>query len=758
MFTLGQHICGIAVALTRGGPRDACGVVVLWLRRRRRRLLGALRRCALRLGACRRAALSHECGIVLAFAVSLPAYALLFTALRLKLTTCLLIAVRSFIDCDGSCARRRRWRRTREKVGEADGRHEHQERELPREFRRRFFPGTFRGRGRNRGAPDGLRPVRRGLGGLSRLFAPHNKLMEAPVGQRTHPRPNIPPHPQTQPAAKLRARCKQPAGAPIIGGPSRAVMLLQPIHGEPRRIRVDTERVIGRDMPHTHDELQTGVSDKAVSRSQLHVRFTGSSLEAESIGIGRVRVKQGGQQIPLRSGECHVLLPGTELFFLAPRPIEGSDPPQHKWRAIAGWKLGLADGKEAAAQVARPQTFSTTNETTTGSRSALDAMVVHATNARQAAEELLRRSLDAGGERLNPRAATLVAALDAALAAAGTPAPQSQPPPPPAAPTAQATTDPVGAPMAPAPAARRSSLRERSSSGPVGSSPPTYASGLRPGAARVVAAAPPAWAGGRLVLVSKPSMDVHARGAEADGSSAAANNRALTLAFSLLDDAESLYRAALPGLSVDVRPHGAGRVVDYVHDTIVHGNGCITALLVPGGGGAYDVGEQPPLGALTVRLHAAESPTGGASRTVGAAGGDGAVGAAGGDGAVGAVSDGDGYIEVLTCAVRRHAQRSGVGSLLVRWMLSLAARTRNLRCLLVAASGEAIPFWQRLGFGDVPNDVPQKWVSGLHAQFEHSTVLHLAAPNGEGTDASLHAAEARLQESGTSAKRQRRTV
>ena len=90
---------------------------------------------------------------------------------------------------------------------------------------------------------------------------------------------------------------------------------------------------------------------------------------------------------------------------------------------------------------------------------------------------------------------------------------------------------------------------------------------------------------------------------------AGAANGALVATFSLLDDAESLYRAQLPDLSVDVHvqvsstgsANGNGnskkdqrrRSVDFVHDTIVHGTNCFTAALLPGTGSLYDLGEQP---------------------------------------------------------------------------------------------------------------------------------------------------------------------
>lgn len=219
-------------------------------------------------------------------------------------------------------------------------------------------------------------------------------------------------------------------------------------------------------------------------------------------------------------------------------------------------------------------------------------------------------------------------------------------------------------------------------------------------------------------------------------------------------------------------------LVDFVHDVLLHGDRCLTLALLPGTGGAYDEGEHPPLGALTLRLHRARGAATAEDGEGGGRGGGG--GGGGGDGQGG--GGGGGYIEILTCAVRRTAQRSGVGTLLARWVLRLAAATSGVGCALVAASGTARTFWEALGFGEPPPAVPAAWVASLRGQFEGAEVLHYALPpplregHAEGTaaapaaahtdddddvfrmrrlDDALRAAEARVRASGLGAAKRR---
>jgi len=142
-----------------------------------------------------------------------------------------------------------------------------------------------------------------------------------------------------------------------------------------------------------------------------------------------------------------------------------------------------------------------------------------------------------------------------------------------------------------------------------------------------------AWAGGRLLLC-KPSS---------------ASRCAVT--FEMLEDAELLYRHALPFLNVSLeRSHGD--VEDFLHDRIVHGERCLTAALLDGQGGTYeDAGEDKLYGALTFRLHPPLDPP----QTAEAAGSD-------------TWRSSSCRVDILTTAVNKRWQQSGIGSLLVRWV------------------------------------------------------------------------------------------
>ena len=97
----------------------------------------------------------------------------------------------------------------------------------------------------------------------------------------------------------------------------------------------------------------------------------------------------------------------------------------------------------------------------------------------------------------------------------------------------------------------------------------------------------------------------------------------------------------------------------------------------------------------------------------------------------------------------------GVGSLLVRWVVALA-RAHGLRGVLVAASGQALGFWKRLGFEEPPDHVPQAWTRSLAAQFERASVLHLAADDARAADeceAQLEVAVERVRATGGGKRR-----
>ena len=126
-------------------------------------------------------------------------------------------------------------------------------------------------------------------------------------------------------------------------------MLLQPVHGDVRQMRIDTERSIGRDVPWVCEALKTGVEDRAISRAQLWVRSDNGTLQVESIGSGRARLKLAHSQKPLRAGERHVLEPGCEIHFLAPREAEGGEM---KLRSIAGWRVVAAPATSKPPQPA----------------------------------------------------------------------------------------------------------------------------------------------------------------------------------------------------------------------------------------------------------------------------------------------------------------------------------------------------------------------------------------------------------------------
>lgn len=112
-----------------------------------------------------------------------------------------------------------------------------------------------------------------------------------------------------------------------------------------------------------------------------------------------------------------------------------------------------------------------------------------------------------------------------------------------------------------------------------------------------------------------------------------------------------------------------------------------------------------------------------------------------------------GFVEILTCAVRRGQQRRGIGRLLVRWAQQLAADDRY-GTMLVAASLDRERFWSSLGFVEPPGHVAPEAISGLQVQFEHSTVLY-CDPRAEANEV-RPAAE--LMISAVNAKRQRRAL
>ena len=207
--------------------------------------------------------------------------------------------------------------------------------------------------------------------------------------------------------------------------------------------------------------------------------------------------------------------------------------------------------------------------------------------------------------------------------------------------------------------------------------PERWTGGLAPGAFRRLDACG-TWRGGRLLLVSP---------ADEPGGAGACEGAART--YALLDGVDRLYRDELPDLSVLIDRQEDK--VDYIEDTIIGGDGCLTAALVAGADRpAYEDEPVSLFAALTLRVCA------------------------------------EGYAELLTCAVRRRHRRRGFGTLLGRWVQALGVES-GLRCMLVAAAAESVPFWRRLGFGPPPDGLPPEWRARLQKQFEDGSVsvLHV---------------------------------
>lgn len=277
--------------------------------------------------------------------------------------------------------------------------------------------------------------------------------------------------------------------------------------------------------------------------------------------------------------------------------------------------------------------------------------------------------------------------------------------------------------------------------------PDPRTSSLQPGAQLPLACAG-SWPGGRLVLCGGS-----ASAGRGDNGDISANT-----AFATLEDAEALYRTALPYLSVTLERDGKRDAVDYVRDCIMDGPSCLTAGLLLGSGGSYDdYGEQQLLGALTLQVHAAQP---GARepllqmQCVGAHSGEesalpaparrsgtGAVGDADASDC-GSLSVADAHVCILTTAVQKGWLRRGIGSLLVRWAQHLAAAT-GVRCMLVAASKDVLDYWRRLGFLHPTRAVPTEWIDSLERRFDDSTVL-FCDPCEVHADMALTAAVERL--------------